>query len=438
MPDPLIILLKTVVAVVLAGLAVGACWLLAGRCVPRHVTPGLVWWVWLPILWALGGLTVVTRFTGGLGAMTNLSDTFPWGIWIGFDVLSGVALSAGGFLTAGAVYIFGLKKFYPILRPAILTAYLGYLLVVGGLLVDLGRPYNIWHPMIYWQHRSVMFEVGWCVTLYNLVLTVEFLPLLLEKFRWHRALRIVHSITIPIVIAGVILSTLHQSSLGALFLIVPEKLWPITYSPLLPLYFFISAVAVGLAMLIVESTLSAKAFNRSLETPIITALARAIPVVILVLLAVRVVDMTARSAWVYLAPRPFQTFTFLLHMTLLLVPTFVLLNPRWVHRPRIVFWCAVSVVAAVILNRLNVSWFRMLPTAETIYIPSWQEVVVTLNLISLGVVCFGLAARYLPLFEHTSPEVRREPRPWRGQTEPTARTCLTTNKTPGGNDHAAA
>jgi Ni/Fe-hydrogenase subunit HybB-like protein len=415
MPESVIILLKAIVAVMLAGLAVGACWLLAGRKMPHHVTPGLVWWVLLPILWALGGMTVVTRFTGGLGAMTNLSDTFPWGIWISFDVLSGVALSAGGFLTAGAVYIFGLKKFYPILRPAILTAYLGYLLVVGGLMMDLGRPYNIWHPMVYWQHRSVMFEVGWCVALYNTVLTVEFLPLLLERFRWHRALRIVHSITIPAVIAGCILSTLHQSSLGALFLIVPEKMWSITYSPLLPLYFLISAVAVGLAMTIVESTLSARALNRSLEAPIITSLARAIPVVIIVLLTIRVVDMTVRGTWVYLAPRPFQTFTFLLHMTLLLIPVFVLLNPRLVQRPRVVFWAAVSVVAAVVLNRLNVAWFRMLPAAESLYIPSWQEVVVTLNLISIGVVCFGLAARYLPLFQH-EPLHDNNPQPTMGMT----------------------
>jgi Ni/Fe-hydrogenase subunit HybB-like protein len=412
----LVILLKAVAALVMGGLAVGACWLLAGRKVPQQVSLGLAWWVLLPILWALGGMAVVTRFTGGLGAMTNLSDTFPWGIWIGFDVLSGVALSAGGFLTAGAVYIFGLRKFYPILRPAVLTAYLGYLLVVGGLMVDLGRPYNIWHPMIYWQHHSVMFEVGWCVTLYNIVLTVEFLPLLLERFHWHRALRFVHSITIPVVIAGVILSTLHQSSLGALFLIVPEKLWPITYSPLLPLYFLISAVAVGLAMTIVESTLSARAFQRSLEAPIITSLARVIPLVIILLLTIRVIDMTVRGKWVYLAPLPFQTFTFFLDMTLLLVPTFILLSPRLVRQPRIVFWAAVSVVGAVVMNRLNVAWFHMLPSAEAIYVPSWQELVVTLNLISLGVVCFGLAARYLPLFEH--PDIGKKPQHPQGVSEP--------------------
>ncbi len=396
--------LQIAVALAAAAMGVAACWLLAGRKIPQQVSIRLIWWVVLPILWAFGGIAFVTRFTGGLGAMTNLSDTFPWGIWIAFDMLCGVALAAGGFLTAGAVYIFGLKKFYPVLRPAILTAYLGYLMVLGGLLMDLGRPYNIWHPMIYWQHRSVMFELGWCVSLYNLVLTVEFLPLLLEKFRWHRLLRVVHSVTIPAVIAGCILSTLHQSSLGALFLIVPEKMWPISYSPLLPLYFLISAVAVGLAMTIVESNLSARAFQRSLETPIILALARVIPLVIILLLTIRVIDMTARGAWVYLLPRPFQTFTFLLHMALLLIPTFILLHPRLKRQPRTVFWAALSVVAAVIVNRLNVAWFRMLPSADSVYFPSWQEVAVTLSLVSLGVVLFGLAARYLPLFAHPSPD----------------------------------
>jgi Ni/Fe-hydrogenase subunit HybB-like protein len=355
------------------------------------------------LLWAAGGWALVTRFTGGLGAMTNLSDTCPWGIWIGFDVLAGVALSAGGFLTAGAVYVLGLRKFYPILRPAILTAYLGYLLVVGGLMVDLGRPYNIWHPIVYWQHRSVMFEVAWCVTLYNTVLTLEFLPILLEKLRWRRLLRVIQAVTIPVVIAGIILSTLHQSSLGALFLIVPEKLFPITYSPLLPLYFLISAVGVGLAMLIVESTLSARAFHRQLEAPIITSLARAIPVVAIVLWSIRVADLTVRGVWPHVFRDGLQTATFVLHAALWLGPTFVLLQPQLVARPRVAFWCAVSVVAAVIVNRLNVAWIRMLPSMETPYVPSWQEVCITLNLISYGVVVFGLAARYLPLFEHAQP-----------------------------------
>jgi Ni/Fe-hydrogenase subunit HybB-like protein len=248
-----------------------------------------------------------------------------------------------------------------------------------------------------------MFEVAWCVTLYNTVLTLEFLPILLEKLRWRRLLRVIQAVTIPVVIAGIILSTLHQSSLGALFLIVPEKLFPITYSPLLPLYFLISAVGVGLAMLIVESTLSARAFHRQLEAPIITSLARAIPVVAIVLWSIRVADLTVRGVWPHVFRDGLQTATFVLHAALWLGPTFVLLQPPLVARPRVAFWCAVSVVAAVIVNRLNVAWIRMLPSMETPYVPSWQEVCITLNLISYGVVVFGLAARYLPLFEHAQP-----------------------------------
>jgi Ni/Fe-hydrogenase subunit HybB-like protein len=364
------------------------------------VTPGLLGWAILPVLWAAGGIALVTRFTGGLGEMTNLSDTFPWGIWIGFDVLSGVALAAGGFLIAGAVYILGLKKFYPILRPAILTAYLGYLLVVGGLLFDLGRPYNIWHPMIYWQHRSVMFEVGWCVTLYTTVLTVEFLPLLFEKLRWSRALRLVHAITIPAVMAGIVLSTLHQSSLGALFLIVPEKLLPLWYTPLLPLLFLASAVMVGIAMVIVEANLSARAFQHSVAPAILTALARALPVAALVFLVLRVADLTVRNAWLYAFQYPLQGATFALEVVLFLGPVLVLLNPNWVAHPRVQVWSAVAVVSGVVLHRLNVAWFGLLPASASGYFPSWQEFAVTLNLISYGVVCFGLAARYLPLFHH--------------------------------------
>ncbi|MEK7448726.1 MAG: NrfD/PsrC family molybdoenzyme membrane anchor subunit, partial [Planctomycetota bacterium] len=211
------------------------------------VTPGTIILLFLILL---GAVMAVYRFAKGLGASTNLSDTFPWGLWIGVDVLSGVALAAGGFTIAAAVYIFNLKKYHPILRPAILTAFLGYMVVIVALLFDLGKPYNIWHPMVMWQPHSVMFEVGWCVMLYSTVLALEFSPAALEKFKMDGLLKIIKVVTIPLVIAGIILSTLHQSSLGSLFLIVPDKLHSIWYTPLLPVMFFVSAVMVGLAMVI--------------------------------------------------------------------------------------------------------------------------------------------------------------------------------------------
>ena len=163
------------------------------------------------ILMAAGAWSAFVRFYYGLGASTNLSDQFPWGIWIGFDLLCGVGLAAGGFTLAAIVHIFNLKSFHSVVRPAILTAFLGYLLVVVALMFDLGRPYRIWHPMIMWNPRSVMFEVGWCVMLYTTVLFLEFLPAVLERFKLKRAHAVLKSMMLPIIIAGVILSTLHQS-----------------------------------------------------------------------------------------------------------------------------------------------------------------------------------------------------------------------------------
>ncbi|HEY6946219.1 MAG TPA: NrfD/PsrC family molybdoenzyme membrane anchor subunit, partial [Candidatus Acidoferrum sp.] len=189
------------------------------------------WQIVAGVLMISGVYAAYIRVTQGLGGATRLSDQFPWGLWIGFDILCGVGLAAGGFTLAATVHIFNIERYKPILRPAILTAFLGYLLVILALMFDLGLPYRIWHPLVMWNPHSVMFEVGWCVTLYTTVLALEFLPVVLEQFRWNRALKIMRAVLIPLVILGVILSTLHQSSLGSLYLIVPQKLYPLWYSP---------------------------------------------------------------------------------------------------------------------------------------------------------------------------------------------------------------
>jgi len=188
-------------------------------------------------LMAIGFYSTVVRFTQGLGRSTNLNDQFPWGIWIGFDVLCGVMLAAGGFTLTAAVHIFNIKRLRPIVRPTILTAFLGYVLVCIALMYDLGRPYRIWHPLVMRNPHSVMFEVAYCVMLYTTVLGLEFSPIVLERFNLQKPLKIVRGALIPLVILGVILSTLHQSSLGTLYLIMPEKLHPFWYSPLLPVFF---------------------------------------------------------------------------------------------------------------------------------------------------------------------------------------------------------
>ncbi len=233
--------------------------------------PKITFWRAVASVIVITGLySTYLRFTGGLQSATNLSDSYPWGLWIGFDILCGVGLAAGGFTLCAVTHIFNIEKFKALTRPAILTAFLGYLLVVFGLMYDLGKPYNIWHALIMWNPNSVMFEVAWCVMLYTTVLFLEFIPMALEKFKWARLLRIIRRVSIPIMVLGVLLSTLHQSSLGSLFLILPTKMSPIWYSPYLPVFFFLSAVGVGFAMVIFESFLSARAFNRELEMDLLS------------------------------------------------------------------------------------------------------------------------------------------------------------------------
>jgi len=348
----------------------------------------------------LGGLYVTfLRFWGGLGMVTNLKDTFPWGMWVAFDVLCGVALAAGGFTMTAMAYIVGIKRYRSIVRPSVLTAFLGYLLVVAGLMFDLGRPWQIWHPVVMWNPHSVMFEVAWCVMLYTVVLTIEFSPIVFEKLGWHKPTRIYESIAIVFVMMGILLSTLHQSSLGSLFLIVPEKVHPLWWSPLLPVLFFISAVMTGFAMVIFESYVSARAFKRSLEKPLIVDLSRFLFVSIIIFLAIRFQDLFSRDALGCMFGGGMQTYFFWVEQILFIVPIYALSRPERRMNERAIFWSATSVVAGVVLNRFNVSITGVIAGSGISYFPSFYEVYVSVFLVTAGVTVFWLAAKYLPIFE---------------------------------------
>jgi Ni/Fe-hydrogenase subunit HybB-like protein len=339
------------------------------------------------------------RYAKGLGSATHLSNQFPWGLWIGFDVLCGVGLAAGGFMLVATVHIFNLKRYEPILRPAILTAFLGYLLVIVALLLDLGRPERIWHALVMWNPHSVMFEVAWCVMLYTAVLSLEFAPAVLEKFGWKRPLGWLRAVTIPLVILGVILSTLHQSSLGSLYLIVPHKLHPFWYTPLLPLLFFLSAIWVGLAMTIFESWHSSRAFGKQLEVSLLNGLGRLLAVVLSVYLVLRFSDLARRGALRRLAEPANETFLFALEIGLLLLPALMLFQPRIRRRPAALYGCALMAILGFVANRLNVSVTGMEAASGTSYIPKWSEIAVTLGIIAAGFAIFRLAVRRLPIFE---------------------------------------
>ena len=351
------------------------------------------------LLMAAGFYATIVRFTRGLGAATHLSDQFPWGIWISFDVLCGVMLAAGGFTLTAAVHILNLKRLHPIVRPSILTAFLGYLLVCVALMYDLGKPYNIWHPLIMRNPHSVMFEVAWCVMLYTTVLALEFSPIVLERFNLQKPLKVIRGILIPLVICGVILSTLHQSSLGSLYLILPEKLHPFWYSPLLPAFFFLSAIAVGLAMTIFESSLSAKHFGRQLELPILQELGRVLVVVLAVYAVLRFEDLLHRGALRLTLQPGYEMYLFWLEISLsLILPLILLLHPRVRRSAGGLYLSAVLVVLGFITNRMNVSITGFERSAGTHYFPKWTELAVTGAIIAAGFALFGLAVKYLPIF----------------------------------------
>jgi Ni/Fe-hydrogenase subunit HybB-like protein len=348
---------------------------------------------------AAGFYGTVVRFTQGLGRSTNLNDQFPWGLWIGFDVLCGVMLAAGGFTLTAAVHIFNIKRLHPIVRPTILTAFLGYVLVCVALMYDLGRPYRIWHPLVMRNPHSVMFEVAYCVMLYTTVLSLEFSPIVLERFNLQKPLKIVRGALIPLVILGVILSTLHQSSLGTLYLIMPEKLHPLWYSPLLPVFFFISAIAVGLAMTIFESSLSSKYFGRQLELPILQELGRVLVVVLCVYGILRFEDLLHRGVLKLLLQPGYETYLFWLEISLGLVFPLLLLSQKRIRSTaQGLYLAAVLVVLGFITNRLNVSITGLESAAGMHYIPKWTEIAVTGAIIAAGFALFGLATKYLPIF----------------------------------------
>ncbi len=362
------------------------------------------WKIVFAVVFVAFCVVTVIRFTRGLGAVTNLSDEFPWGLWIGFDLLCGVGLAAGAFTLAAVVHLFNLRRFEPILRPAILTGFLGYLFVIFALLMDLGQPWRIWHAMIFWNPHSVMFEVAWCVMLYTTVLALEFSPVVFERLGMEKPRRILHAVMTPLVIAGVILSTLHQSSLGSLYLIVPSKLHPLWYTPLLPFLFYFSAIAGGIAMTVLESYLSKRAFRRHLEMDLLEPLARGMVVVLIVYGLFRLQILAKNGALASLAHPGYEQWMFLLEFGLgVVLPVALLLVPRIRNSERGIVVGSFLTVLGFVMHRLNVSVTGLERASGVRYTPSWMEFIVSIGLVGIGMTIFALAVRYLPIFPEEKP-----------------------------------
>jgi len=361
---------------------------------------------WRALFFGIVGAGLVclyVRLTQGLGAVTNLSDRYPWGLWTGFKI-SGVMLAGGGFVVTSLVYIFDTERFRPLARPAITTAFLGYLTFVTALLCDLGKPWTIWHPIVMWNPHSVMFEVAWCVTLYTSVLALEFSSMVFERLKWHRAARWQHTVTVPLVIAGAVLSTLHQSSLGSLYLIVPGKLHALWYTPLLPVLFFVSAVAAGLAMVLVVNRFAVRIHGRGLEPALLVTVSRVMVGTMLVYGMLRLGDLEYRGQLGAAFSFSYESCLFLVEFGLgLVLPLLLMTSSRLRNSPRMLYGIGLATVLGFIAHRLNVSMTGFEGAQGGRYMPAPAEALIALMFTALAFAGFTLAVRYFNVYPALEP-----------------------------------
>lgn len=351
---------------------------------------------------------MVYRFFYGLGPTTNLSDTNPWGIWIGVDMLCGVAFAAGGFVTGTAFHIFGMKEYRLFIRPAILTGFLGYFFAVVGLIFDLGRYYRLPYPMfVSFGVTSIMFLIAWHVALYLSCQFVEWCPAIFEWLNLRKLRQWLTRIAVGATVFGIILSTLHQSALGAIFLLAPGKLHPLWYSELIPVFFLTSAIIAGISMVIVESTLSHIFFKRQVEhighaefDRLTVGLGKAASVALFTYFCLKLIGVAHSHNWALLSTT--HGYWFLLEVLgFVLLPAFLFAYGVRHNNVKVVRWTALLTVIGILLNRINMCIVAFNWNADIRYYPSWMEVVITLGIITLEILLFRWIVNRMPiLYDH--------------------------------------
>lgn len=354
------------------------------------------------VIFAAGAYATYLRFVQGLHASTNLSDRMPWGMWVGFGTLCGVGLSAGAFALSGAVYVLGMERYRPIVRAAVLIGFLGYVSVMFGYMYEIGLPWRFWHIFIYWNHMSMLFDVAMCVMTYTTVLTLEFCPAVIEKIPWQKPRELVlhwhHRVTVGVVMAGVLLSSMHQSFLGGLFLLSPGKLYPLWYTHNIHALFFLSAIAAGLAMTIVALYLSMRSLGARVDYGILRELARVISLLLIVYIFFRGLDLLSHGGAHYLFLPVRETGYFWLEVMLLAVVPFILLQfNKVLNTPMYLYWTCCMVVAGFVVNRLNVCITGFERSMNVFYTPKWSELASTLLLVAGCVIAFRYAVLYLDI-----------------------------------------
>jgi Ni/Fe-hydrogenase subunit HybB-like protein len=365
--------------------------------------------VFLAIL-AVGLPVMAYRLLYGIGAATNLSDTNPWGLWIGFDVMTGVALSAGGFVLGSAVHLFGMNDYKMFVRPAILTGFLGYLYAVMGLIFDLGRYYRLPYPMVVSLGvNSILFLVAWHVALYLTCQFVELCPAIFEWFEMKWLRRWAVRVTLGATVFGVILSTLHQSALGSLFLMMPSKVHPLWYSAFIPVLFFVSAIIAGISMVILESALSHRFFHDKVQRNRVSpaqfdrltlGLGKAASILLVTYLGLKVLTVAHDHNWAWIATG-YGAWWLVEVLGFVLLPACLFALGVRNENARLVRITAAVTVIGIALNRLNLSVIAFNWNLAEQYYPSWMEYTITITLLTMFLLEFRWIANRLPiLHEH--------------------------------------
>ena len=364
------------------------------------------------VLWIIsmfGLVAIVVRVISGLGASTDLSDAMPWGLWKILNVITGDALATGGFTMAATVYIFNLKKYKPLLRPAILIAFLGYGSSLFANLWDIGLPHAFYNPFFYWNHHSFLFVVFWCVILYFMVSVLELSPVIFEKFRAEKIVKWLHRVSIPVVITGVTLSTIHHTSLGSLFLVMPVRLHDLWFTNWVPVLFFFSAVGGGMMMVILVFLAHSYFFNKKENMPVLTDLAKGAAVVLCVYFIIRITDLLVHGNFTLLFSGQWESFAFMVEILVgIIIPVIIVAMPSMRNKTVGLLLASSSTILGLVLNRINVGILGLLRSSELTYFPTFLEISLSFGIIAAAALVFIYIVEKFHVFEE-SPDKLQAP-----------------------------
>ncbi|MCJ7801300.1 MAG: Ni/Fe-hydrogenase cytochrome b subunit [Candidatus Marinimicrobia bacterium] len=354
----------------------------------------------LAILAGIAGVLLIKRFIFGLGAVTNLSDGYPWGIWIVYDVLIGTAIGCGGYVMAILVYVFNKGKYHPLVRPAVLTSVFGYTMAGFSILIDVGRYWQLYNIFLPWHVNlnSIMFEVAFCVATYVLVLWIEISPAFLEKFNKTKALGFMNKILFIFIAIGVLLPTMHQSTLGSLMIIAGSKLSALWQTGWLPLLFLISSILMGYAIVVFESLYSSAGFKRPFETPVLAKISKLMAWLVVVYLAFRFGDLIWRgelgliftAGWV-------NSIMFIIENLLFIIPMVILFSEKNRQSTKSLFLAAIALVLAGAVYRFNAFLVGFDPGVGWHYWPSASELLISIGIVAFEIMAYLAFVKWLPV-----------------------------------------